>query len=125
MFRLTNDRQQYQTSCLFVWNMNTSMYRVVRAGSLERLETSSYDEAELPDMRDTHFVSGSPEQTGDDWNPARKEAHELRIISALNCWGANQPVVKVMSNNPFLEGMLKYYLNFKLDFDLLYKHYFV
>ena len=81
------------------------MYRVVRAGSLERLETSSYDEAELPDIRESHYVSGSSEQT-DDWNPARKEAQELRLKGALNCWGVNQPLVKVMSNNPFLEGKL-------------------
>ncbi|KAK3929277.1 DDB1- and CUL4-associated factor 15 [Frankliniella fusca] len=102
--RLTNDRQQYQTSCLFVWNMNTSMCRVERAGHLERLETTSHDEAELPDFRDLQFAPSSPEQTGDDWNPARKEAQELRNKGILNCWGANQPPVKVMSNDSFLKG---------------------
>lgn len=101
--RLTNDRQQYQTSCLFVWNMNTSMYRVERAGDLDRLETSSQDEAELPDLRDIHFTAGSPEQS-DDWNPARKEAQQLRENGVLHCWGANQPPVTVMTNVSVLEG---------------------
>jgi hypothetical protein len=86
--------------------MNTSMYKVVRANSFERLETCCQDEAELPDMRDSQFAIGSPEQSSDDWNPARKEAQELRVMGALNCRGANQPIVKVMSNNPYLEGEL-------------------
>lgn len=101
--RLTNDRQQYQTSCLFVWNMSTSMCRVERAGHLERLETPQ-DEAELPDYRDIQFAPSSPEQAGDDWNPARKEAQELRNEGVWNCWGANQPPVTVMSNDSFLKG---------------------
>ncbi|XP_034257159.1 uncharacterized protein LOC117654554 [Thrips palmi] len=101
--RLTNDRQQYQTSCLFVWNMNTSMYRVERAGDLDRLETNSQDEAELSDLRDIQFAASSPEQS-DDWNPARKEAQQLRENGVLHCWGANQPPVKVMTNVSVLEG---------------------
>lgn len=102
--RLSNDRQQYQTSCLFVWNMNSSMCRVERAGNLERLESNSAGEEDLSDMRDLQCASVTCEQGGDDWNPARREAQELRNEAALNCWGTNQPPVKVMSNDPYLNG---------------------
>lgn len=84
--------------------MNTSMCRVERAGKLERLESSSADEEHFSDIRDIQFAHVSSEQASDDWNPARKEAQELRIEGVLNCWGANQPPVTVMSNDSYLNG---------------------
>lgn len=90
--------------------MNTSMYRVERAGDLDRLETNSQDE-ELPDLRDIQFAASSPEQS-DDWNPARKEAQQLRENGVLHCWGANQPPVTVMTNVSYLEGALKMFFFF-------------
>jgi len=94
------DRQQYETSCLLVWNLNSGDYRLAAAGPFEQLSPTVNEDV----TADAWTGQTNSPSAVEEWNPAKGLAVALRVQSVRNAHFLSS--IRILSNLPALKGKL-------------------